>query len=583
MNEQQEILTALEEERRLSLRPLRFRVERVERQHDLFKVIVDPQDDKSSLDESLEGHTANWTVPQVGYANILSVIADESLINLRFATSPPPSPGELIWVQVPDFLGQLLSLWQDDRIAARCLRWLEDVQHNNEPINDRLSRADGFGWLRKRQRDAFRLCSHPRAFLWGPPGTGKTTTLGCMLAQYLIQFPYDHILLLSTTNTAVDQALIAVDEALERLGAHRDEAKSARHECKRIGLHFVASHYDRREHLIPEIDRDLIRRLAQLEAARPDPNDDTKYTSWRDDIDSVREEIRECARQDLINARLAAMTTTRATFDFENLKDLGYDLIAFDEASQVGLAHALMLSKVGSRALFVGDPKQLPPIVQSDLPVAEHWLGRSMFAYMPVDHFSTCILDEQNRMAEPISRVVSRTFYDDGLKVASDALSEPVWHEERHLSDVARIGNRSIYIRKIEQEGIHANPGWYRPDSMKFICQTILDLVRAGMQEKDILVVTPFRAQRYRIRRRLQELGLGQVAVTTVHRAQGSERHTVLFDPVRGSSKFLMSDEGLRIINVAISRAKARLVITLSRGDRQNPILDYIQMLADGI
>lgn len=583
MTEQQEILNAVEEERRLSFRPLRFRVEQVERQRDLYKVIVDPEDDKSSVDESLEGHTANWTVPQVGYANILSVIADESLINLRFATSPPPSPGELIWVQVPDFLGQLLSLWQDDRIASRCLRWLKYVQHHNKPINDRLSPDDGFGWLRERQRDAFRLCSYPRAFLWGPPGTGKTTTLGCMLAQYLVQFPYDHILLLSTTNTAVDQALIAVDDALECHAAHREEAESARHECKRIGLHFIASHYDRREHLIPEIDRVLIRRLAVLEATRPDPRDDTEYASWRDDLDSIRGEIRECAQQDLINARLAAMTTTWATFVFKNLKDLGYDLIAFDEASQVGLAHALMLSKVGSRALFVGDPKQLPPIVQSDLPVAERWLGRSMFAYMPVDHLSTCILNEQNRMAEPISQVVSRTFYDDGLKVARDALAKPGWREERRLSNLARIGDQPIYIRKIEQEGIFANPGWYRPDSMKFICQTILDLVRGSMQEKEIQVVTPFRAQRHRIRQRLRELGVGQVAVTTVHRAQGSERHTILFDPVRGSSQFLMSDEGLRIINVAISRAKARLVITLSRGDRQNPILDYIQMLANGI
>ena len=208
-----------------------------------------------------------------------------------------------------------------------------------------------------------------------------------------------------------------------------------------------------------------------------------------------------------------------------------------------------------------------------------------MFEYRPDDDFSTCALEEQNRMAEPICRVVSKVFYDGRLKVASDALANPAFHAQRKPTYIPRIGDGHIYIRKIEQEGIPANPGYYRPDSMNFICQTVRDLVRAGppVPPEDILVVTPFRAQRYRIRQRLRELGLSKVAVTTVHRAQGSERHTILFDPVRGASQFLMSDDGVHIINVAISRAKARLVITLSRGDRQNPILDYIQMLVDGI
>lgn len=583
MTEQQEILNALEEERRLSFRPLRFRIERVDRDHEIFKVVVNPEDDKSSVDESLEGLTANWTAPHGGRANILYVIADENLISLRFATFPPPPPGGLISVQVPDFLGQLLSLWQNDRIAARCLQWLEEVQQHNDPINNTLT-ADGFEKLREGQRDAFRLRSYPRAFLWGPPGTGKTYTLGCMLAQHLVQFPRNRILLLSTTNTAVDQAVVSVDEALDELADAGVDTTHARAGCKRIGLHFIARHYkDKgREHLLPINDPDLIRRLIDLEASRPDPGNDQAFLQWRNAIDSLREEIRQAARQDLLSSRLVAMTTTRAVFDFELLRTVEYDFVAFDEASQVGLAHALMLAPLAKRSLFVGDHKQLPPIVQADLAAAEQWLGQSMFVYMQDGDPSMCLLDEQSRMAEPICHIVGRVFYGGRLKVAGDALSDPAWLQQRRLENVAGLGDRAMVIREIQQQGIHANPGWYRLDSMHFICQTVRTLVRSVPPE-DILIVTPFRAQRFRIRRRLQELGLGQVAVTTVHRAQGSERHTVLFDPVRGDTPFLNSDDGFRIINVAISRAKARLVITLSRGDRQNPILDFIQMLADGI
>lgn len=38
----------------------------------------------------------------------------------------------------------------------------------------------------------------------------------------------------------------------------------------------------------------------------------------------------------------------------------------------------------------------------------------------------------------------------------------------------------------------------------------------------------------------------------------------------------MMSAEGMRLINVALGRAKARLIITLYRGDRNNALLDLI-------
>ena len=356
MTEQEEILMALEEERQLNNRPLCFRVEQTLQHGGVFKVIVNPEDDRSSLDESLEGLTAKWTTPNRGHANILSVVPEDNLLNLRFATGTPPPTGELIWVQVPDFLVELLRLWQDTEMAKGCLKWLHDVRLKGAPDQNKFLQHDRFALLRPRQREAFRLCGCRKGFLWGPPGTGKTTTLGSMLAQYLVQFPYNHVLLLSTTNTAVDQVLIAVDKALDYLG---DSGAEVKNECKRIGLHFVASHYDGREHLLPNIDVDLIRRLSQLEAEHPDPRDDHAFALWRDAIDSVREEIREFARQDLIKARLAAMTTTRATFDFEVLQTLGYDLVAFDEASQVGLSHALMLRGSDRRFYLAETPTNL--------------------------------------------------------------------------------------------------------------------------------------------------------------------------------------------------------------------------------
>jgi len=91
-----------------------------------------------------------------------------------------------------------------------------------------------------------------------------------------------------------------------------------------------------------------------------------------------------------------------------------------------------------------------------------------------------------------------------------------------------------------------------------------------------VIVLTPFRAQRALIRAMLKAGEARKVRVSTVHRAQGSEHHTVLFDPAQGDNDFLRTDDAERLINVALSRAKARLVVFLSAGDRKNKLFDGV-------
>ena len=577
---QSEITEALQEERRLQFRSLLFRVERCERLGEIFKLVVNPLEDTTSLDETLEGATSTWPSPHRGHANILSVVTEDNLLTLRHATSDPPPPGGVVAVRVPDFLGSLLTLWGDGDLAAQCLAWLDSTAKRNDEFG-LTSRLEEFPHLRRRQREALDLCRYDRTFLFGPPGTGKTATLGCVVATHLAQFPNSRVLLLSSTNTAVDQALIATDDALQSIGMD-----DIRNRCKRVGLHSIRGNYVARQHLLCAR-REPIATLTALEADRPDSTDDLAYADWRDTIDSIRRKIREKTRQELSGACLHAMTTTRAAFDFEMLRDFSYDLAVFDEASQVGLAHALMLSQLAKRVMFVGDPKQLAPVVQSDLSHAQKWMGQSMFEHAPSDGPTICKLDEQNRMAAEICHVVSTVFYEGELKLAPDAKVDAQWAAQRKLTPLRGIGDRQVFIHTIRQEATRTR-GWYRLDSKDFICQTVLGLVLYGhVQPEEILVLTPFREQRHKIKRGLRDLGrlqgcdLDGVLVSTVHRAQGGERHTVLFDPVNGDSKWLKSLDGQRLINVAISRAKARLVITLSRGDRQNVFLDLIAQIAD--
>lgn len=76
-----------------------------------------------------------------------------------------------------------------------------------------LSRLKGRG-LNARQLDALAsVLGRDTTFIWGPPGTGKTTTIGaigeCLYATNR------SLLVVSHTNTAVDQALLSIGETID--------------------------------------------------------------------------------------------------------------------------------------------------------------------------------------------------------------------------------------------------------------------------------------------------------------------------------------------------------------------------------
>ena len=344
-----------------------------------------------------------------------------------------------------------------------------------------------------------------------------------------------------------------------------------------------AGAYAGREHLIPGDDGGVITRLARAEAARPSPRDTAALKVWSDRVAALRDELRAASLAVLQQCRLASMTTTRAAFTLKTLRQLApdgeppFDLVVFDEASQVSLAHALALMPLGRARLFAGDPLQLSPVQRSPDRLARRWLGRSAFAEKPVRGPSVVLLDEQSRMAAPISDLVSDLFYDGALRVAADALTSPAWTAERRRSFAGIDADTPVSVQRMKRDGAWSatERGPVRRESADAIADAVATALESGEWSPDeVIVLTPFRAQRALIRQRLRARGVPEsVKVSTVHRAQGSEAPVVLFDPADGTQPFLQTEEARRLVNVALSRAQAKVVVYLSAGDATNPLL----------
>ncbi|MBC7728565.1 MAG: DNA2/NAM7 family helicase, partial [Microbacteriaceae bacterium] len=568
-----------------------FKVLRTERDGVLWRVTLEPgyvyaegqrpgaASAQALLDDSLDGAAAWWGAPVKGGASVLAVVVEDDQLVLQNASSPPPGPDGLIRLYPPRFLNALADAWWDTPWAERALACLPDLGQP-QPLDEvpALSGAP-FRWLRPAQRQALALVRHSSAFLWGPPGTGKTTTLGVLLAEYLDSRPHARVLLLSTTNQAVDLATLAVDKALEK--GRREHLRST---VQRLGTRFDAAAYAGREHLIPTHDRDLIARLARAEAARPaSSRDASALKAWADRLAALRDELRASSLQVLRRCRLASMTTTRAAFTHKTLRELAhddeppFDLLVFDEASQVSLAHALALMPLGRARLFAGDPQQLSPVLRSTDRGARRWLGRSAFAEKPRQGPSVALLDEQSRMAGPISALVSDMFYEGALRVAADAAVRPDWRAARRRALGEIAADTHVHVHRLKTDGAWsaAERGPVRRESADAIASLVAAaLASEEWQPQELIVLTPFRAQRALIRQRLRAGGVPEaVRVSTVHRAQGSEAAVVLFDRADGSQPFLQTEEAQRLTNVALSRAQAKVVVYLSPADAANPLL----------
>jgi uncharacterized protein len=241
-----------------------------------------------------------------------------------------------------------------------------------------------------------------------------------------------------------------------------------------------------------------------------------------------------------------------------------FDTLVVDEAGQVGLANLLAMGRCARNIVLVGDPRQLPQVVQGAHPgvaglscldwlVGEH-------ATVPPDH--GILLGTTWRMHPALCGFISAQGYEGRLE------SHPACARQRvggtpgpetgaHLVEVPHAGNAQVAREEIEA-----------------IRDAIADLTRGTwtdrdgatrpLRHEDIIVVAPYNAQVNALRGALPE----RVRVGTVDRFQGQEAPVCLVsmtasaieDVPRGMG-FLFS---LNRINVALSRAKALALVFAS-------------------
>ena len=246
-------------------------------------------------------------------------------------------------------------------------------------------------------------------FIWGPPGTGKTTTMGA-LAATLVMNGY-RVLLATPSNNALDQLLFTTysrlcllqqNYSIARLGAVIDE--------KCFG--FTKEAFRNGKFLAKKAGNGF---------------------NWREHI---------------INSTLVAANFAQLAFSYYDF--IGeFDYVLADEVS-MSSTPLLMVAAFYSKnsIVFGGDPRQLPPPFPEDGEEPNEWFRANIFEKASIiDYFDQRVsfLDTQYRMQPEIGELVSQTFYDGQIKSGIDGSKE----SSKFVSKIFFINSSGIVNTKL--------------------------------------------------------------------------------------------------------------------------------------
>jgi DNA replication ATP-dependent helicase Dna2 len=248
-------------------------------------------------------------------------------------------------------------------------------------------------------------------------------------------------------------------------------------------------------------------------------------------------------------------------FSESRLSGVEFDVVLFDEASQITLPLAIMGMLAGSKYIFIGDENQLPPVTVFSASEASQ---TSIFNYLAGRGHET-MLNITYRLNDVLTSWPSRTFYRNELKPSAEAALRRL-----NLSPEATPWDHVLdpNIPAVFLDLCHQNTTVRSRTEADVILELTLSLLMRDVSPEEIGVVVPYRAQsrliRSLIRRNLGDgEAINKIVVDTVERMQGQEREVIIVSFTTASAKFAaqMADFLFQPqrLNVAITRPRTKL------------------------
>ena len=243
-----------------------------------------------------------------------------------------------------------------------------------------------------------------------------------------------------------------------------------------------------------------------------------------------------------------------------------FDYLIIDEASQVDLVTAALALSCCKNVIIVGDVKQLPQIVSSEiekrsdeifyknnLKEAYNYTKYSIIASLMKlyeEELPRTLLCEHYRCHPKIIGFCNEKFYENQLVIMT---------EENPEDKPLRI-YKTTPGNHARKDQIGDEKGWYNLRQIEVIRDEIIGQNYDKYGDIDnIGIISPYRKHVTETKKYIRK---PELEIDTVHKFQGREKETIIFTTVANDITPFVDDANL--INVAVSRAIKEIIIVTS-------------------
>ena len=477
--------------------------------------------------------------------------------------------------QLPAFPGLVRQMFTPERVSAMSLGVDDSVA-----VADRMARFEP-PWMR---------------FLWGPPGAGKTHAIGRLVTRLLQSEPSNRTLLVAPSNRAVDVATEQLVRQMERIPELGHLLRNRN--VLRFGYARKPGVLARPELLGPaglDLLTNKVRAIAaDIVSAERRGAGEAEVSVMRSELLALQEEVKGAIEEHVAQCRVVATTTTLAYLSTSPVAKAQWNTVLVDEVTMVPPAMCAFLGSLADRRLLLaGDPRQLGPVYERNSGSNDRtfaWMGEDVFVRSGISTGT----GEEGSIEIRDARLVRIT---SQRRCAAD-----IWDRVKHLYPTIRnaakseelglltslppLAGQTVVIwdtSGVAEEDcgcVRVQRSWQN----KYTAKLCLDFAYAMVSESDrslsIAIIAPYRAQVKLIRQRIREKRADDplfesIEAGTVHQFQGSDADAVIFDLVDGPGRsrvgwLLRHEAGVRLVNVALTRAKGKLVIVANRSWYRN-------------
>lgn len=461
--------------------------------------------------------------------------------------------------------GQLNKELPIMKLITNQSRKVAPVLHDG--VSDSISRK-----LDASQRKAFNAAlDKDITLIWGPPGTGKSFTLAAIIdALYTIQ--NERTVVCCVSNVAVDQLVNKVVDIIEREGrtvAPGNLYRAGRSMDDRVlSTNFLFPTDEKTIELRKEIKANKIA-LDLMKQNKQDMTDEA--IALKAANKDLRARLKEHTDYLVLHSKVVFSTISNFVLS-STLNNSHFDNLIVDEASMLATPSLIALGcKIAKRIILVGDFQQLSPIAL----VPEPLLNNSIFKLCQIDidhtkHPALHLLLNQRRSNKKIVDLFNDVFYGNKLTAKIE--------EKHRVTMIPPFSGNIIALKDVRDGAVRFTKGGTRQN--KNFALAVIGLVKKFAQSRNhsftVGIITPYKGQVSLIRALLSEIKLREefaqrVRVGTIHTFQGSECDIIIYDMVdcavledgkrANIGKIYGGEEGEQLLNVALSRARHKLIV----------------------